>query len=65
MAKNFLISNGTAEDIDRRIDRVLKGLGNPEPPLRLEDVRALLRLDLSFYTATDPGLAREVSVESG
>ncbi|MCE4364796.1 ImmA/IrrE family metallo-endopeptidase [Xanthomonas hortorum] len=28
--------------------------------LRLEDVRALLRLDLSFYTATDPGLAREV-----
>src|SRR5262249_47913482 len=50
----------TKLDIDGRIDRVLRGLGNPEPPLRLEEVRELLKLDLGFYTADDPSLAREV-----
>jgi len=59
MAKNFLLSAKTSQDIDRRIDRVLKGLGNPEPPLKLEEVRELLKLDLGFYTANDPGVARE------
>lgn len=39
---------------------MLQGLGNPEPPLRLEDVRELLKLDVGFYTADDPGIAREV-----
>lgn len=60
MAKNFLLTSNTANDIDRRIERVLQGLGNPEPPLRLEDVRELLKLDVGFYTANDPGLAEEV-----
>ncbi len=59
MAKNRLLQPKTARDIDGRIERVLKGLGNPEPPLRLEDVRALLKLDRAFYTADDPSLARE------
>lgn len=59
MAKNHLLPTKTAQDIDQRVDRVLRGLGNPEPPLRLEDVRALLKLDRAFYTATDPGIARE------
>lgn len=60
MAKNLILSLKTAADIDRRVDRVLQGLGNPEPPLRLELVRDLLRLDVGFYTADNPGLAREV-----
>ena len=38
----------------------MQGLGNPEPPLRLEDVRELLKLDVGFYTADNPGIAREV-----
>lgn len=59
MAKNLLLLRKTRIDIDSRVDRVLRGLGNPEPPLRLEDVRELLKLDLAFYTADDPGLARE------
>lgn len=59
MAKNTLLLHATQADIDLRIERVLRGLGNPEPPLSLEDVRELLKLDLGFYTATDPGLASE------
>ena len=60
MAKNFSIKQRTANDIDGRVERVLRGLGQPEPPLRLEDVRELLKLDRQFYTADDPSLAREV-----
>lgn len=59
MTKNYLIKDKTAHDIDERIERVLRGLGNPEPPLRLEDVRTLLKLDRKFYTADDPGLIQE------
>ena len=59
MGKNLILSSKTAADIDRRVERVLRGLGNPEPPLRLEDVRELLKLDRGFYTADDPSLARE------
>jgi Zn-dependent peptidase ImmA (M78 family) len=59
LAKNRLLTTKTAQDIDKRVERVLRGLGNPEPPLRLEDVRELLNLDRAFYTADDPGIARE------
>jgi len=59
MANNLFLSVKTQTDIDARVERVLKGLGNPEPPLRLEDVRELLKLDLSFYSADDPGVLRE------
>ena len=59
MAKNLLLLPKTQLDIDKRVERVLRGLGNPEPPLQLEDVRELLKLDLAFYTSDDPSLARE------
>lgn len=59
MAKNFLIKDKTAHDIDSRVERVLRGLGNPEPPLELEQVRELLKLDKAFYTADDPSIVRE------
>lgn len=59
MARNRVLSEKTAKDIDKRVERVLRGLGHPEPPLRLEDVRELLKLDLDFYTADDPGLLQE------
>jgi hypothetical protein len=59
LSKNLIIRPRTAQDIDERVERVLRGLGNPEPPLRLEDVRDLLKLDRVFYTADDPGLIRE------
>ncbi len=59
MSKNYLLRTKTAQDIDARVERVLRGLGNPQPPLRLEDVRALLKLDRGFYTANDPGIVQE------
>ena len=59
MARNRIIRAKTAKDIDRRVERVLRGLGHPEPPLRLEEVRELLQLDRVFYTADDPGLVQE------
>ncbi|MEH6478247.1 MAG: hypothetical protein V7727_21310 [Sneathiella sp.] len=60
MAKNEIIKTKSAADIDRRVERILKGLGNPEPPLDLESVRELLKLDLAYYTAQDPGILQEV-----
>ena len=59
MAKNRILSAKTTKDIDERVERILKGLGHPEPPLRLEDVRELLKLDRDFYTADDPDILRE------
>ena len=59
MAKNRILSEKTAGDIDKRVERMLRGLGHPEPPLRLEDVRELLKLDREFYTADDPGVVQE------
>ena len=60
MAKSPILRPRTAQDIDGRIDRVLRGLGNPEPPLSLDQVRELLKLDRAFYTADDPTIVREV-----
>jgi Zn-dependent peptidase ImmA (M78 family) len=41
------------------VKKILKGLGNPEPPLRLEDVRALQKLDKEFYSSNSDGILRE------
>lgn len=57
--KNLLLSPTTTSEIDKLVERVIKGLGNPEPPLRLEDVRELLKLDRQFYTAKDPSAVQE------
>lgn len=38
---------------------MLDGLGNPEPPIKLEEIRQLLRLDRQFYTASDTSATRE------
>ena len=59
MAKNEILRARTAADIDERVERVLNGLGNPEPPLDLRTVRELLKLDRGYYSANDPGLLQE------
>lgn len=56
MPTNRLIPASSVSDIDERVDRLLRGLGNPDPPIQLEEVRDLLQLDRAFYTADDPGL---------
>lgn len=47
-------------DIQIRTDKVLRELGNPEPPLRLEDVRELLRLDRDYFTSDSQGVLQSV-----
>ena len=49
----------TAAAIEAQVDKVLRGLGNPEPPLILRDVRELQRLDRYFYTTENNSLLRE------
>src|SRR5439155_1326973 len=46
-------------DLRALIAKVLRGLGAPEPPLDLRDVRELLRLDRQYYSSTDDSAVRE------
>lgn len=57
---NSFLAERVARDIDAQVGKVLKDLGNPSPPLNLADVRALLRLDLQYYSSSDVGLLTEV-----
>lgn len=59
MPRNLILNPNTAQNIDAQVARVLKDLGNPEPPLRLEEARELLRLDLGYYSSTNEGWLRE------
>lgn len=59
MTKNVILTARTAEDIDARVERIIKDLGNPEPPLSLEIVRELLRLDFGYYSVNSPGILEE------
>ncbi|VAW75780.1 hypothetical protein MNBD_GAMMA12-1353 [hydrothermal vent metagenome] len=47
-------------DINEQIDRILKELGNPEPPLSLPQVRELLKLDIGYFSTTDPSALDEI-----
>lgn len=58
--KSILIEGHEAHDINKQIRRVIKGLGNPEPPLNLDEVLELLNLDRAYYSGTDDSVVREV-----
>lgn len=58
--KNTIVGGFEAEDIEQQVAKILRGLGNPEPPLCLDDVRELLRLDRQFYSGSDRSMVREV-----
>ena len=58
--KNIIIDGHEAHDIREQVSKVLRGLGNPEPPLQLDEVRELLRLDRRFYSGTNQSAVREV-----
>lgn len=57
--KNIFLDERARNDIDAQVNKVLRGLGYPEPPLRLEDVRLLLALDKRYYSSTDDGPLQE------
>jgi hypothetical protein len=59
--KNVFLREQTARDINELVAKVLRDLRNPEPPLKLELVRELLRLDRQYYSSTDDGALREVA----
>lgn len=50
-----------ADDIRKQVDRLLRDLGYPEPPISLDDVRAQLSIDKKYYSKADPGLLDEVA----
>ena len=57
---NTLVDGHEAADIELQIEKILRGLGNPEPPLSLDGVRELLRLDRQYYSSEDQTAVREV-----
>src|SRR5690348_16868092 len=57
--KNLYVGEKESEDLRIQVEKVIKGLGNPEPPLDLRDVRELLKLDVRFYSTTDSGALQE------
>ncbi len=50
-----------AEDIRKIVSRILSDLGNPEPPLKLPEVRALLGLNLGYYSTANTTLLQDVA----
>lgn len=59
--KNVFLRDRTARDINDFVGKVLRDLGQPEPPLDLSMVRELLRLDRQYYSSTEDGALREVA----
>lgn len=49
------------EDIDKIVRKVLREIGNPEPPLSLELVREALRLDLQYYSSSEHSTIDDVA----
>jgi hypothetical protein len=57
--KTVHVGERERQDINAQVEKVLRGLGNPEPPLKLEVVRELLRLDRQYYSSTNDSVLRE------
>ena len=56
-----IVGEHERRQINGQVQRILRDLDNPEPPLKLEDVRQLLSLSLQYYRSTDPGLIAELT----
>lgn len=54
----LILKQRVRKEIEGKVERVLRELGYPEPPLRLEDVRELLRLDRSYFVSESDGLLK-------
>jgi hypothetical protein len=59
--KNFIIGARETSDIDAVVAKTLRGLGNPEPPLDLVDVRVLRELDVRYFSTADDSALREMA----
>ena len=61
MKQAAILRERLRRDIQARTDKVLRELGYPEPPLRLEDVRELLHLDRDYFSSSRDGLLHSVA----
>lgn len=57
--ENVFLEERSAHDIDKQVSKVLRDLGNPAPPLRLEIVRESLKLDRAYYSSNDHSVLQE------
>ena len=57
--KNIPIDSFAAQEIQGIVARVLREV-SPEPPLNTEEVLARLKLDLHYFSLTDPSLREEM-----
>ena len=57
--KNTYLRPKTEAEIDALVRKIIRDVGDPEPPLRMEDVLDRLRLDRRYYTTADDGVLRE------
>jgi len=57
--KNTPIDPYTAHDIQDIVGRVLREV-SPEPPINTDEVLERLKLDLHYFSLTDPGLRQEM-----
>ena len=57
--RNVTLRLRTVADVDAMVAKVLRGIGDPEPPIDLRVVRDLLRLDRGYYSTTDDSLLRQ------
>jgi hypothetical protein len=57
--RNRYLDQRTATDIDQIVAKILRGLGNPDPPLELDEVRELLKLNREYYSSADDSALQE------
>ena len=57
--RNPVVGEFEADDLKKQVQKVLKGLGNPKPPLDLLQVRELLKLDVKYYSTTEDSFLQE------
>lgn len=50
----------TANEIDKRIQKIIKEMGLREPPLKIDDVVQHLNVHHSYYDLEDPNLLQEI-----
>ena len=55
-----ILKESVAQNVEKHCERLHNDLGNPEPPICLDAIRELLRLDKAFYTLEDPSFLNHV-----
>ncbi|MEQ5840137.1 ImmA/IrrE family metallo-endopeptidase [Paraburkholderia acidicola] len=59
-SRNQFLDDATIEDIDGKVDRILLNVRGSGDLVRLEDVRGVLKLDLRYYSKTNPSTVDHV-----